>query len=404
MSKRLMRGALGAALLGCASMLATAPIALAQSTPKSSGLVSASKRKAAPVRPANGTPMQQLLTRAPTGGLPSISTQSNLLGAPGIAAGNPGPAAALTPPKSAEPDSGTSSGARNYGSGQLNTVWHYNDRHVTSYVNNPWRTYGKLWFRETSSGGWSWCTAALISRSLAVTAGHCVHRGNNSQSGWNYETYFYPATNEIPSPDYDPFGGAQGVQLWTNSNWYAQGSLNATLGKGWDVGLVVLDKRFLADGTPTSEEMGYRTGYNGFCHTNCLQNYWSLSQYGYPGNYYSGQAMTESQHLAFKGNAWASFAGGDYVAGSGMEGGSSGGPSVSNPGFMSDSAVYKGAYVFRNIIFAVTSWGYPGGTFKVQGYSPLSGPANVNNFKGMFNAACTTARSLHGTGSCSLFP
>jgi hypothetical protein len=87
-----------------------------------------------------------------------------------------------------------------------------------------------------------------------------------------------------------------------------------------------------------------------------------------------------------------------------MQGGSSGGPHVSNIGSLLDSSTDKGQYASRNLIFAVTSWGYIDKTMKIQGASPLSGPGNINNFKALYNSACTNARAAHGTGSCTLFP
>jgi len=247
----------------------------------------------------------------------------------------------------------------------------------------------------------------MISRSIVVTAGHCVHRDNGNSvrgNGYNWQTIFYPAINESLNPDHFPFGYAYEVNLFTTGGWYFNGSQNSTLGKGWDIGLMTLGKRILPDGRLTRLELGGVTGWNNFCVTNCLQSYWGLSQYGYPGNYYGAQRMTESQHLASEGSRWGSFASGDFVAGSGMEGGSSGGPSVSNPGSISDSAANFGNWTLRNVIFAATSWGYPGAGIKVQGYSPLSGPSNVNDFRGMFNVMCASARANHGAASCTDLP
>ena len=107
--------------------------------------------------------------------------------------------------------------------------------------------------------------------------------------------------------------------------------------------------------------------------------------------------MYEGQHLEVSDSH-------DYVFGSGAQGGSSGGPHISNPGSITDSASNLGQYTLRNIIFAVTSWGYTDQTIKIQGASSLSGPGNGNNFHNMFNMACNESISLHGSGSCTPLP
>jgi hypothetical protein len=169
------------------------------------------------------------------------------------------------------------------------------------------------------------------------------------------------------------------------------------LDAGYDVGLVVLNKR---SAPLTAVEMGNVVGWQGFCIANCLQPFWQLTQYGYPSNYDGGNRMQVGEHIEKSDTR-------DYQLGSGMQGGSSGGPHVSNPGIVVDSTADKGRYVNRNIIFAVTSWGYIDDSLKIQGASSLSGPGNTNSaggFKGLFNTACTRARLVHGVGSCTLLP
>ena len=175
-----------------------------------------------------------------------------------------------------------------------------------------------------------------------------------------------------------PYGRATARYVNTTANWRNHTEA-AGIDKGFDVGVVTLNKRI---GSTTTVEMGSVTGWLGFCHTNCLQSYWQLSQIGYPGNYDGGNRMNYGEHIETSDTR-------DYLHGSGMRGGSSGGPHVSNIGTLVDSAPNKGQYTSRNIIFAVTSWGYINSQMKIQGASPLSGPSNINNFKALYNAACT---------------
>jgi hypothetical protein len=222
---------------------------------------------------------------------------------------------------------------------------------------------------------------------VGVTAGHCVHQGGDKvgiprDQGWVTNATFIPAYTNGAAP----FGSAAVVYLTTTSGWYNTGGLD----QGYDVGVFTLDKR-----SGTAVELGAYTGYYGFCTAYCLQNYWYNTQLGYPGNYYGGQYMTRGEHLE-----WSD--GRDFVFGSGMEGGSSGGAQIANLGFLDSSAGSTGQWPYRNAVFAVTSWGYTDRTLKLQGASSLSGPNNANDFRAMYNQACTVARQRHGTGSCSL--
>jgi V8-like Glu-specific endopeptidase len=271
---------------------------------------------------------------------------------------------------------------QNYGFNNINTIYHYTDYMVASQLRNvaPHRYSG--WFVFTLNGTQFRCTASLISRSILVTAGHCVHQGGGGGSGFITGGTYYPAYRDGASSTY---GQASANYVVTTGGWANTGSLDA----GYDVALVVLNKK-----KGTAAEIGTATGWYGFCWSSCLQNYWYNTQLGYPGNYYSGTKMTQGEHLERSD-------GRDYVYGSGMEGGSSGGPHVANIGILSDSS-NKGQWTSRNVVFATTSWGYTDNRLKMQGASALSGPNNSNNFVAMWNLACNRARTLHGAASCNL--
>lgn len=293
----------------------------------------------------------------------------------------PGPAVpAAAPPGAIAP--------QNYGLDNLSTIYHFSDRLVNPELDddNPWRRAGRFSF-VTAGGDTLFCSASLISSSIMLTAGHCVHQGGSlfgrpKEQGWITAGTYTPAFRNGNAP----FGSATGNHFLTTSGWYDDGQID----QGYDVALVVLNKR-----AGTTSEIGADTGWFGFCHTNCLQPYNHLSQLGFPANYYQGSQMTQSEHLERSNTR-------DLLLGTGMRGGSSGGPHVANLGDIVDASYDQGEFTARNWVFAVTSWGYVGEGPKLQGASTLSGPGNVNKFKDLFNAACTRARALHGVRSCSL--
>lgn len=330
-------------------------------------------------------PMEkQLLKR------PSILSQSRLAAfgppsaTPVVVAGDKGPADQVGSTEAPQSD-GIS--PQNYGSGNLNTVYHYNDYLVEPILMKryPYRAAGYFIFKQ--NGSWYYCSASLISRSILLVAGHCVHSGNNSSSGWDTEGYFYPAATGLNGgTPVTPYGYASAYSFSTWTAWYQTGALD----QGYDVGLVVLN-----NSSVTAAEIGLRTGWFGFCTANCLQAYWFISQLGYPSNYYGGNNMTESQHLNVSDSR-------DFVWGTGMRFGSSGGPHVANIGYLSDSATDQGQWPYRNIVFAPTSWGYNSESLKIEGGSALSGPNNTFVVKNLYNPTCQTARALHGARSCIL--
>jgi V8-like Glu-specific endopeptidase len=273
----------------------------------------------------------------------------------------------------------------------LKTIYHYNDHRVDpdAVVNHPYRTSG--YFLHTfDNKKFFYCTATLISKSILVTAGHCVYDTNANKP--IIAGTFYPACVNCNGGGtlVQPYGRATARFVIASAPWRA--ATEATgLDQGVDVGVVTLNKRVGG----TSVEMGTVTGWLGFCHTNCLWDYSQLSQIGYPANYDGGNRMQYGEHIEQSDSR-------DYIHGSGMQGGSSGGPHVANIGLLADSAANKGKFVGRNLVYAVTSWGFIDQSRKIQGASPLSGPDNINNFKGLFNAACVKARAAHGAGSCTL--
>jgi len=88
-----------------------------------------------------------------------------------------------------------------------------------SYQVYPYSTVGVLFF--TQYGVDYRCSAASIGNSAIWTAGHCIHRGNNSQNGWSYNVVFVPA---YKNGNY-PFGVWSASYLTTKGPWFEFGDL-----------------------------------------------------------------------------------------------------------------------------------------------------------------------------------
>lgn len=281
---------------------------------------------------------------------------------------------------------------QNYGQGNLDTIFHYNDYmlHPSPVRYTPYRSVGKMFFTFDGSS-WYSCTAALIGRAILVTAGHCVHQGGNGGDGWIQQGYFMPAYDSRYGGS-NPFGRCDIQRMATTTGWFNEDNIQ----QGYDVATALCGRTYDAAYTRFNNTLaGLRLGYFGFCYENCRWNYQFLTQVGYPGNYYDGQRMTAGQHLETTSGGSL-----DYMHGSGMRGGSSGGPHIMNIGEISDSSSDPGQVTARNVIYAVTSWGYVSEEWKIQGASPLSGVSNANDFLSLYNSMCRASRRAYGNHSC----
>ena len=88
-----------------------------------------------------------------------------------------------------------------------------------SYQVYPYSTVGVLFF--TQYGVDYRCSAASIGNRAIWTAGHCIHKGDNSQYGWSYNVVFVPA---YKNGSY-PFGVWSASYLTTKGLWFEYGDL-----------------------------------------------------------------------------------------------------------------------------------------------------------------------------------
>jgi len=136
----------------------------------------------------------------------------------------------------------------------------------TSYTQYPYVTIGKLFFRQL--GGSYVCSAASIDKYAIWTAGHCVHAGNNSSTGWSTNVSFVPAYKDGSAPQ----GTWTAHQLWTKTTWYQYGNPN---GLRRDMGGAVMRKS-------GGKGIGEKVGWLGLAWNWPYEQHWNL--FGYPAD------------------------------------------------------------------------------------------------------------------------
>ena len=97
---------------------------------------------------------------------------------------------------------------------------------VSSYSSYPYSAVGKIFFRQ---GGNNFvCSGAVIKGDEIWTAGHCVHAGNGSQSGWSSNVVFVPQYRNGSAP----CGQWNVVDLVTSTAWFNSGDFAQDFAKG----------------------------------------------------------------------------------------------------------------------------------------------------------------------------
>jgi V8-like Glu-specific endopeptidase len=216
----------------------------------------------------------------------------------------------------------------------------------------PFKTVGKLFFTIPGQGDFV-CSASVISFRILATAGHCVHSGNGSSTGWFTNWRFVPAFRDgvapflvwnwntvVVTPDW--FNGGGGVP---NAADYAM--------------IAVSDQLFGS----SVRKIGAVTGTLGWQTLSLSANH--TTKLGYPCNLDSCQKM----HQVASGN-FRNTSPNNVEYGSDARGGSSGGPWVQNFGALAAGQV-GGLNPGVNRVVGVTSYGYVSTDPKVQGASIL---------------------------------
>lgn len=232
----------------------------------------------------------------------------------------------------------------------------------------PTRTVGKLFFKKQNGASYM-CSGSMIKPGVVVTAGHCVHSGNGSATGWYNSFQFIPGYRKVGAVDTRPYGTwTSYASVRTSTTWFSGGG---GVPNARDYAIIVFNRN--ASGL----NIGNYTGWLGY-QTGMMigrQN----SVLGYPGNLDEGGQMHRVESLVTN---YGSLNNGTW--GSDMQGGSSGGPVVMN--FRKD---YADSSVLPsenngNRVTSVVSWGYINPAVKVQGGSQLD-----STFHTMVTNACT---------------
>ena len=228
----------------------------------------------------------------------------------------------------------------------------------------PYSAIGKLW-AVNSKGKAITCTGSVVQPGIVLTAGHCLHSGNGSNSGWSYNFQFAPAYRN----GYAPFGVWKSVAFRnTPEAWYSGAG---KLPHPTDYGIIVFNKN------SSGKRVGDFSGWLGVQWTpSFINNY--VTALGYSNNLDKGNISHRVDSMVHKA------ANNTGVYGSSMANGSDGGPIFINFGIAAagDPFGWSGANG-RNLIVSVISYTASASLMK-QGGSELDG-----RFGTFMNDACS---------------
>jgi V8-like Glu-specific endopeptidase len=226
----------------------------------------------------------------------------------------------------------------------------------------PTSATGKLWF--TINGAWYICSGTMVKPGIVVTAGHCVHEGNRSTTGWHSNFQFVPAYRNGSAP----YG------VWTNwtfanttSTWYNGGG---GVPNDADYAVIVFNKN------SSGKRIGDYTGWLGWQYPDLIGKHNTV--FGYPANLDSGLTNHRVDSNVNQGG------GNTGVWGSDMTGGSSGGGVVFN--LRVDYSGEPSGWDFNaNRLVSVVSYGYTTTSVMVQGGSQFD-----SRFQTLLNNTCAS--------------
>ncbi len=208
----------------------------------------------------------------------------------------------------------------------------------------PYSTVGVLFFTQNSTD--YRCSAAAIGNNALWTAGHCVHDGSGSESGWSDNVVFAPAYKNGNTP----FGTWTFYDVLTSDEWYTSSDFR------YDFGGVILE---LNASDQTVDEV---VGSLGFAYNLSPKQHWF--NFGYPSNSpFDGKTMQICAGSFARNDPFYSFPM-PMAMGCDMTPGSSGGPWI---------VEFSGIPGTTNYINGNNSYRYTGLDKEI--YSPYFGEA-----------------------------
>lgn len=224
----------------------------------------------------------------------------------------------------------------------------------------PYATAGKIFGVDPVSGGQFVCSGSVVARRLVATAGHCVY--DAAAGSWFSNLVFVPAYDSGVAP----FGVWGAVGILTTASWANGGN---QVPNAADFAILVLDDGDVGQG-PIGEITGtlpWGTGFAAATHVTML---------GYPVSLDGGEQMQQTNSQTF-----ALLEPNSAVYGSGLTGGSSGGPYLMNFG---QPAAGQSDEI-ANVMVGIMSFGWPP-EYQLAGTSILN-----EEWEEIFFAACDQA-------------